>query len=155
MKNILIVHHIERSFEPSLSLSCWLIDAILHFSKNKYDTIIYNRSMINPDELDDTLSGTLRQLCTTYYEEEISWGYEWEDDYDEDDPDAYNPNKDMIQISCNSASAFPIPSWLGEVTLDDVNVSICGCFDRECVEELRMFLEAVDVKFEEVSELIV
>lgn len=146
--NILIVHHVEKTFDNvNYAFTRWLLNAVAHFNENSYDCIIYNRSAIDDHELDNKLEDILRSLSPRFYVEYISCGYEIDDDDFEEG--------EYIKLNdCNSANAWPIPEWANIITKDD-NVNICGMFGKECVEELRCFLDEFGISFNEVDELII
>lgn len=145
----LIVHHIEGSFDSHLNIVEWIVDAAKHFSENSYEKIIYNVSGLEYHTIDDQIARFLRNNCREFIQDEISWGY---DEY-HFDTESDVEGVDYIRLDYSASTIWPIPTWYEGISEKD-EVFIAGAFDQECVEELRAFLNKVNIAFSE-TELVV
>lgn len=141
---ILIVHHIEFYFQDHLDIIEWLVAASKHFQENSYDKIIWNTCDLEYHDSDEHIEQFLKNNCKEFVHEHISWGYEIYS-FDEE-----KEGIDFIALDYSASSHWPIPEWFKDISLKD-DVYIAGCFDQECVNELRAFLDKVSISFFETE----
>jgi hypothetical protein len=124
-----------------------------HLAEQDYDRVILTRFEIYDNALEDCHYEAGLDVFITQVEE---YGYGWDaEGVFGDDSSALNDldsNPDWTEGGNHSEVVYT-PEWIHR--LKGHEVSLCGAFDGECIEDMEIALQACDVEFERVEELIV
>jgi hypothetical protein len=145
---ILICHHVEQCWEYGLKgFGVNLYDLyqkiVDHIDAIGYDKVILTRFEIGREQFDDSHydSGFAEWVDRVY-----EYAYGWPAECLTDDPSRFVPGG-------NHSEAVMIDDWIRDLSKHDVD--LCGAFDGECIEDMEIALEACNVKFKRLNELIV
>lgn len=140
----LIIHHLEKEWESGYrgryetfeSLQEKILRSI---KKNRYEHIILTKCFdFNPDDY--------RYDFFTYVNKVYNYIYGWERSELEENPSCFVPG------GRHSEAVF-IDDWMRK--LPKTNVTICGGFDGECIEDLEIALKHLGIKYRRNNNLIV
>lgn len=144
---VLIVHHLEPCWEQgyvsngtSFDLLCGQLAEYLE--ENQYNRIILTRfeECEIPEEFAN--HGLQYSISTVH-----QYAYGWEKEMQKDNPHC------RWTEGGNHSEIVLIDDWMLE--LEGEEVDICGAFDGECIEDLEIALDATEVKYRRIEELIV
>ncbi len=159
---VLIMHHVEPMWEVSLTIAGLTFDQYLeeiadHVFCNNYDRIILTRFEEHKAEPE------VYWGLTEYISQVETYDYGWcLDQLEVSDLNDLEPVGEELykseygQLWCkggNHSEIVWVADWMLELKNDEV--SICGAFDGECIEDLEIALEAAKVNFNRIESLIV
>lgn len=147
MAKILIIHHLEQEWESAYikhgtSFFELSVNFIEHIENGEYDRVILTR-------FDDYSLGNEHQMSgiANYIDQVETYGYGWcNDDVLNDDTD-----EDWVEGGTHSEYVWLAP-WMRDLNGE---IFISGAFDGECVEDLEIALNALNIEFTRLEELIV
>jgi hypothetical protein len=166
--NVLIIHHLEPTWSDSYIKVGGITFAELcekvaqHIHEKDYDKVILTQ--FESIELTESWPyGPLIDLIDDKHE----YGYGWELEsffFDDDELAAVKEKIDSGEIVLDKhgqkivlggyhSQVVLIEDWMERLKGHDV--SICGAFDGECIEDLEIALNASQVEFNRVAELII
>ena len=142
---ILILHHVESCWAKSmlshagLHYEVYLERVSEHLAENDYDRVLLNR--FEGIELEPE-----HYPIAEYINQVKEYGYGWEADMFGDETERYCEGG-------NHSNVVEIADWMHDLKGHDVNIA--GAFDGECIEDLEVAMDHLDIKFNRVEELIV
>ena len=144
----LIIHHLETIWKAGyerfgVTFEIMAEKVVDYLREHEYDQIILTR--FEDDRLEDEhhytgLSEFIHQVFTYAY------GWCQEDVLDDED------DENWTEGGYHSEYVYLAP-WMR--TLAGCKVDICGAFDGECIEDLEIALEALEIPFNRIEELII
>lgn len=140
---ILILHHVEAMWNDSLlnyntSIDEMIEDIKNHLDENNYDKVILNR-------FEDFEISEEHFPIANYINDINSYGYGWT-------ADMFSNSSQYCEGGSHS-EVVEIDDWMHD--LKGNKVDICGAFDGECIEDLEIALNHLDIKFKRIEHLIV
>jgi hypothetical protein len=144
------------SSKAGITFDEYLEDIADHIFQHNYDRIILTRFE------DHKAEPEVYWGLTNYISQVETYDYGWSldmlevADLDELEPVGELYKSEHGQLWCeggNHSEIVWVADWMLELQNDEV--SICGAFDGECIEDLQIALEAAKVKFDRVESLIV
>lgn len=147
MRNVLIIHHLEPMWESGYRRFGTSFDELQEkvvefLSENPFGRVILTRFEDWRASCEDGYCWQLLNLIN----EVQSYAYGWEANCLEEFPDRFCKGG-------NHSEAVLIDDWI--VALRGCNVTICGAFDGECIEDLEIALRHVGIDFKREESLIV
>lgn len=144
---VLVIHHLESLWESGYKNQGTSFDelvrkAISHIRHAKYDKVILTQ-FENWQAQDEHYESGIAEYINEWHD----YGYGW--DYDSIPDESFD---DYVKGGNHSEYVY-LPEWMKNLKYD--NVSICGAFDGECIEDLEIALQACNVKFRRIEKLIV
>lgn len=144
---ILVIHHLESEWEHGYNrmgtsfeeLAEKVID---HLEENDYDRVILTRFENHQLGDEHYLSG-----LSEWIDQVEVYGYGWERSMIEDYPETK-----WVEGGSHSEIVL-IEEWIEQLVRHEV--SLCGAFDGECIEDMEIALGGVDVPFNRINSLIV
>lgn len=147
---ILVIHHLEEMWGPSLegrgtTFEEMAFNAIEHIEREEYDRVILTRFENH-------------ELGEEHYESGIAHLIDVVEVY------SYGWCMDMVEQGCfpdnqkwceggQHSEIVLIDEWMERLKGHDV--SICGAFDGECIEDLEIALSHLGIEFKRIEALIV
>ena len=142
----LIAHHVEEMWRDSLQrvggkdLDEFIHDIYHYFKENDFDLFILTR-------FEDFELGHEHFPFSEFNHKVETYAYGWDQEIVLDDEHGEytegGSHSEYVQIQ----------DWMYDLKHDDV--SICGCFDGECIEDMEIALEHCEIPFNRIEELIV
>lgn len=163
---VLICHHLEPMWDKSLremGTSFYKLEkkTAQHIKKNNYSQVILTRfeeHTYNYEEYPNMYS-LITFLAVYGYADCIDSCFD-----DNEDKDLIEDRLDEGEIVANDcgikyalggfhSEIVEIPKWLENLKHSDVY--LCGAFDGECIDDIQTAMEAIDLKYNRISKLIV
>lgn len=153
----LVIHHLELTWQNGYANVGTTFDelarkTIAHIKRAKYDRVILTQ-FENWQAQDEHHESGIAELIDEWHD----YGYAWELDNDVEDIHDENgfiyEHGNKYVDGGNHSRYVLIDTWIEK--LKGHNVSICGAFDGECIEDLEIALRACDIKFKRIENLIV
>lgn len=158
MSKVLIIHHLESCWEASYKkygTSFYELSRkiITHIKRSNYDRVILTRFEDNKPE-DCHYESEIVDFVNHWYEYSYGWDKEGYEAEETDSTGEYlDPYDNLYCEGGNHSEIVLIADWMQELKYD--NVSICGAFDGECIEDLEIALRFVGCNFRRLDKLIV
>lgn len=162
MSKVLIIHHLEMTWETGYNnheTSFYELASKIktHIKKSNYDKIVLTQFENYKPQHEHYQSG-IADLVTNWFD----YGYGWDKEGCEVE-EKIGCNGEVFQDNYGNeyvkggdhSEIVLITDWMKELGRYKDNVSICGAFDGECIEDLEIALTACDVKFRRLEKLIV
>lgn len=141
----LIIHHLEtmwdsgfKKFGTNFETQC--MEIAEHLEETSYDRVILTR--FEEWELEPEHYPIAHHINVIH-----PYGYGWEDEIKESDP------HNTYVEGGNHSEWVLVDDWMKELRHDEV--FICGAFDGECIEDLEIALESLNIEPKRIEELIV
>ncbi len=160
MARVLILHHVEPYWDTALKSYGLTFDRLASRIVDHLRIAGYDRVILTQFE---DIKPTEEHFCTGltgWVDDWYKYGYGWEAPQDDDEAvECLGNNKYRIldQLWTDNTRGHSdivlIPEWLSELAND--TVFIAGVFDRECLADLQDALEAEEIFYTRVEELIV
>ncbi len=153
--NILILHHLEpcwdsglQRYGSSFELQCEKVEKYL--SQKDIDKIIITQFELCQKSQNDSRYWLLFNICA---EKEIK--IKWQEYPYALTKDSFNEDEESIRFceGGNHSEVVLLDNWMRE--LNGNLVYLGGCFDGECLEDIQIALDYLDIKYQRVLELIV
>lgn len=145
---ILIIHHLEkmwdqeyRKFNTTFEEQVELV--LQHLEENEYDRVILTR--FENHELGEEHCQLAHLIDVVHV-----YGYGW--DHEMMDQGSFSSDQKWTDGG-NHSEIVLIDKWMEQ--LQGHEVSLCGAFDGECIEDMEIALEGANVQFNRINELIV
>lgn len=147
--NILILHHVETIWEPSLikvggiDFEELMYSIRDHIDNNDYDKIILTRfegAELEPEHY----------LIADDVSEVQEYAYGWERESFEDCD--HIEGVDFCEGG-NHSEVVLLEQW--QKDLKGHNVSLAGAFDGECIEDMEIALDFLQVEYKRIEDLII
>lgn len=152
---VLILHHLEPYWNDALnshfntSFTELAYNAISHIESEEYDEVIITNFELNRDQYYDIDNGVeLLELSMRV----VEYGYDgWERD-----SFRYNGVEGVDYCDRgNNSEVVMLEDWTKELKEKECEVFVGGCFDGECLEDLEVALDYLEIPYNRVEELIV
>lgn len=145
---VLIIHHLEKMWESGYKKLGTTFEeqaelVVRHLEDMEYDRVILTR--FENHEL-----GEEHWEIAEYVDEVQVYAYGWERDMVEQD--CFPSDQKWVDGGHHSEIVL-IDEWMER--LRGHEVSLCGAFDGECIEDMEYALEGANVQFNRINELIV
>lgn len=143
MKTI-IIHHVQAMWNSGLEGFGTSFDEVLekvyeHLSENYYDRVIVTNFEAGFDLDDEQIM--LSEFCPVVHD----YGYGWE-------KEMIDPDVQDWTDGGNHSEIVLIDDWMKELPKE---VDLCGAFDGECIEDMEIALESLDISVNRLENLIV
>lgn len=141
MKTI-IIHHIEETWEKTFnklhkdSLDEFAYELFDYLEANRFDKIIMTQFEYRERDK------FYQMLSSTFYVQLEEYSYGW------DETDSYNEWID----GGNHSRFLLVPDFLEQIK--ESEITICGIFDGECLEDLEVLLGTFDIKYTRLEQFI-
>lgn len=142
--SVLIIHHVESMWKETMlksfgvDLDHFISKLAAYLEENHYTQIIL--TCFEEWKLGDEHWPIAEHVNHVY-----DYAYGWEADMFQDESEYCDGG--------NHSSVVHITDWMRD--LPKQNVTICGAFDGECIEDLEIALGHLDVKFDRLEEFII
>ena len=155
----LIIHHLEKTWEHGYknhgtSFEEMAKKVISHIKRAKYDKVILTQ-FESSDPKDEHFESGIYKFVDEWYE----YGYAWT--IEESDKTTTTEHGFILDEygnkytnGGNHSEVVLIEDWMLELSSHD-DISICGAFEGECLEDLEIALSACSLKFRKIKNLIV
>jgi len=147
----LIIHHLETMWEYGYkkfgtTFSDIAEKIVCYLEESCYDRVILTRFEDDSFEDEHFDTGLVHYIGEIY-----DYAYGWHRDSLDLEDDSKLPD-DFTEGGYHSDIVY-VPDWVK--SLKTHQVSLCGAFDGECIEDMEIALTAAEVKFERLNALIV